>query len=88
MTETRNSTADVGATVTRIWGEVLAVPVGEESDFFESGGHSVTAMQVLNRIHDTYGVEVSVRDLFENPVLGEFIDAVRARLNGKADSCA
>ncbi|MBV8932084.1 MAG: hypothetical protein JOZ47_21760 [Kutzneria sp.] len=83
MTETgTNSGADVGETVTLIWREVLAVPVDENSDFFESGGHSVAVLQIINRIQECYGTELSVRDVFENSVLGDFIGVVRTRVNG------
>lgn len=72
----------VGDAVTLIWREVLATPVDEDSDFFECGGHSVAVLQVINRIQERHGVELSVRDLFENSVLGDFIAVVRTRLDG------
>ncbi|MEH1098512.1 branched-chain amino acid aminotransferase [Micromonospora sp. CPCC 205561] len=74
--------ADIGETVTLIWREVLAIPVDADSDFFESGGHSVAVLQVINRIQERFGTELSVRDLFENSVLGDFIDVVRTRVDG------
>lgn len=83
MTETeRNLSSDVGETVTSIWREVLATPVTEDSDFFESGGHSLAVLQVLNRIQEHYGIELSVRDIFENPVLRDFIGVVRKQVDG------
>ncbi|MFV2115555.1 phosphopantetheine-binding protein [Micromonospora sp. LOL_025] len=74
--------ADIGETVTLIWREVLAIAVDADSDFFESGGHSVAVLQVLNRIQEQLGIEMSVRDLFENSVLGDFVDVVRTRVHG------
>ncbi|WP_442934035.1 phosphopantetheine-binding protein [Micromonospora sp. CPCC 205561] len=68
--------------MTLIWREVLAIPVDADSDFFESGGHSVAVLQVINRIQERFGTELSVRDLFENSVLGDFIDVVRTRVDG------
>ncbi|WP_370040294.1 phosphopantetheine-binding protein [Micromonospora sp. M71_S20] len=68
--------------MTLIWREVLAIAVDADSDFFESGGHSVAVLQVLNRIQEQLGTEMSVRDLFENPVLGDFVDVVRTRVHG------
>lgn len=76
------SEAGVAETVTRIWQEVLATHVDTDSDFFESGGHSVAVLQVINRIEERFGIEPSVRDLFENSVLGDFIAVIRARVNG------
>ena len=80
MTETNGST-DVGETVALIWRDVLATPVTEDSDFFESGGHSLAVLQVLNRLKEHFGIELSVRDLFENSVLRDFIAIVQMRVD-------
>ena len=48
-----------------VWTEVLGVEhVGANDDFFELGGHSLTATQVLSRIRQHFGVELSFRDFF------------------------
>lgn len=88
MTTIRDGATDVGVTITRIWGDVLAVPVDVNSDFFESGGYSISVVQILNRIREIYGLELSVRDVFDNPVLGNFINIVRARLEEGTNKCA
>src|SRR5690606_2644805 len=42
-----------------IWQEVLGVnPIGVEDDFFRLGGHSLLAAQALNRIGNTFEMEV------------------------------
>ncbi|MEM9657902.1 MAG: amino acid adenylation domain-containing protein, partial [Planctomycetota bacterium] len=55
-----------------IWSDVLARPVQRSDDFFEIGGHSLAAMRVVSRIRQILSIDVELRTLFENPVLGEF----------------
>jgi non-ribosomal peptide synthetase component F/NAD(P)-dependent dehydrogenase (short-subunit alcohol dehydrogenase family) len=52
--------------IAEIWQEVLGLPqVGVVDNFFELGGHSLLASKVLARLHDAFGVELSLRQLFE-----------------------
>jgi amino acid adenylation domain-containing protein/non-ribosomal peptide synthase protein (TIGR01720 family) len=67
-----------------VWAEVLGVRiVGRHDDFFDLGGHSLTATQVVSRLRDIFGVALPIRLLFEHPNLaalgGEIDDAVRVR---------
>ncbi|HEY7202367.1 MAG TPA: non-ribosomal peptide synthetase, partial [Candidatus Dormibacteraeota bacterium] len=65
--------------VAAIWAEALGVGrVGREDDFFEIGGHSLVAAEVLDRVRDRLGVTLRMRALFDNPVLSEFATAVQA----------
>ncbi|HYH78372.1 MAG TPA: amino acid adenylation domain-containing protein, partial [Longimicrobium sp.] len=56
-----------------IWAEVLrAQRVGRQDNFFEVGGHSLLAVQVISRVRQRMAVEVALRDLFTRPVLADF----------------
>jgi hypothetical protein len=51
--------------VVGIFEEVLLLDrVGVSDNFFDVGGHSLLAMQVVSRVRDTFGVEIEVRNIF------------------------
>ncbi|WP_043711593.1 non-ribosomal peptide synthetase [Corallococcus macrosporus] len=53
-----------------IWRDVLAVEqVGARDSFFDLGGQSMKAVQVVARIQEAWKVDVSLRVLFEHPTL-------------------
>ncbi|MDE3154818.1 MAG: amino acid adenylation domain-containing protein [Acidobacteriota bacterium] len=63
-----------------IWHELLGHrPSGPGDSFFESGGHSLLAMLLAQRIRTLFGVDVSLRQLFESPTLGGLAARIRAR---------
>jgi acyl carrier protein len=61
-----------------LWQETLRVDrIGVNDNFFESGGHSLLAMQLVRRIRDLFGVEIPLKSLFQRPHLRDlaaFID--------------
>ncbi|WP_084610648.1 hybrid non-ribosomal peptide synthetase/type I polyketide synthase [Archangium violaceum] len=62
------------------WAEVLRLEkVGLHDNFFDAGGHSLLAMQLVARVREAVGVELPLRAVFESPTLGGMADAV-ARL--------
>jgi amino acid adenylation domain-containing protein len=62
-----------------IWGEVLgAVPASVEDSFIALGGHSLRATQVLARVRERFGVEISFRDFMRRPTVAALAQRIRA----------
>ncbi|MEU3994126.1 amino acid adenylation domain-containing protein, partial [Streptomyces platensis] len=58
-----------------LFAEALGRPsVGLDENFFESGGHSLSASRLITRIRSTLGFEISVRDFFESPTVAELVE--------------
>jgi amino acid adenylation domain-containing protein len=63
--------------VCRIWAEVLGVErVGVEDDFFDLGGHSLRATQVVSRLRQAFGVQLAPFIVFELRTPAELARAV------------
>jgi len=57
--------------------------VGRHDHFFELGGHSLLAVQLMARVRQRLGLEVSLQGLFAHPVLEQFARLVsRAQHSG------
>nr|WP_076955281.1 non-ribosomal peptide synthetase [Pseudomonas azotoformans] len=66
--------------VAAIWAEVLGLPqVGLEDHFFEIGGHSLLATRVMSRVRQALGIDAPLKGLFEQPVLGRFVQALSGK---------
>ncbi|KAF9950728.1 hypothetical protein BGZ72_007664, partial [Mortierella alpina] len=60
---------EVETTLAAIWSALLKVDrIGRQDNFFMLGGHSLLAVQMIERLRRV-GLVISVRDLFETPVL-------------------
>lgn len=72
--------------IAAIWCRVLDVErVGAADDFFARGGESLRAMHVINRVNVAFGLELSVRTMFDAPSLRDFAALVDRELRAAAD---
>ena len=56
----------------KLWRELLGQPeIGIDDNFFENGGHSLLAMQLMARARNEFQTELSLRNVFEAPTIAE-----------------
>jgi amino acid adenylation domain-containing protein len=56
--------------IAAIWSEIMGVDqIGIHDNFFHLGGHSLMAIQVVHRINQAFKVNLSVRNIFEDPTI-------------------
>lgn len=72
--EPRTNTAK---TIAAFWSELLKVDgIGIEDDFFDLGGDSLIATGLVARLRATFGVEIRLASLFEQPTIAGLSEAV------------
>ncbi|HXI72603.1 MAG TPA: MupA/Atu3671 family FMN-dependent luciferase-like monooxygenase [Verrucomicrobiae bacterium] len=70
---------EVEKTLASLWSELLDVQrVGRLDNFFESGGHSLLAMQLVSRVRTRFGVDLPLKHLFERPTVAGLAEAIDA----------
>jgi amino acid adenylation domain-containing protein/thioester reductase-like protein len=73
--------------VAGIWMEVLGLPrVGLDDDFFDLGGHSLTATKLMYGVRKAFGVDLPLRTLFESPTVRALSQAVEDLRRGAAST--
>ncbi len=72
--------------IAQIWAEVLqlekvgAEKVGVNDNFFDLGGHSLSAIRVMTRLQENFGVALSLRNLFQFPTIEALASQLEALL--------
>ncbi|HEX7892592.1 MAG TPA: condensation domain-containing protein, partial [Terriglobales bacterium] len=60
-----------------IWAEVLRIEaIGIQDNFFDLGGHSLSATRVVARVRQAFAVDLPLRKLFETPTIAELANAI------------
>jgi acyl transferase domain-containing protein/acyl carrier protein len=73
---------EIQQSLANIWQEFLGInQIGIYDDFFELGGDSLLITRIISRLREVFQLELSHRDLFENPTLaglGKIIESANA----------
>lgn len=63
--------------------------IGREDNFFRLGGHSLMGAQLIAKIQERFGVELSLRSMFDHPsvhgIASEIDSLIRSHLNAMSD---
>ncbi len=60
--------------IVKIWSDVLGCDpsiIGVESNFFDLGGHSLKAMEMINGVEKALNFKISLQSFFTNPTVSE-----------------
>jgi amino acid adenylation domain-containing protein len=65
-----------------LWKDVLKLDsVGVNDNFFELGGHSLLVIQIISRVREVFGKDVSIHAMFETPTIA----GIASRLENTED---
>lgn len=56
-------------------------PFGIDDDFFEAGGHSLSATRVASRIQRLLRIDIGIRELFEHRTIATIAAHITNRLD-------
>jgi len=69
----------------QIWADILGIDqVGIHDNFFDLGGHSLTATQVVSRVIKSFQLELPLKALFESPTVADMAKIIKHNQARKA----
>ncbi|KAA6197506.1 AMP-binding protein, partial [Streptomyces parvus] len=65
--------------ISAIWSELLDItPIGIHDDFFQLGGHSMLAIQVISRVNEAFDTDMTLRVIFDSPTITALAEHVNS----------
>ncbi len=69
----------IEAQVMNFWGEVLETrPDGTNTDFFQCGGSSLSAVLLINKLYEVYRVKIGFFEFFKIATVKKISDFIKA----------
>lgn len=63
-----------------IWQTLLnKQPIGIDDNFFDLGGHSIKATQLVSKVYKALKIEINLRDIFTFPTITELVEIISAK---------
>lgn len=85
--ENEGHTSAIEFLLADIWRVVLGVEeIGRNDNFFDLGGNSLSAIQVVARAQQLFGKDIPITTLFEGGTLGEFAEEIERAVGAQAIS--
>ncbi len=73
-------------TLAKMWVEILGIErIGARDNFFDLGGNSLSAMQVVARMEKTFNVRVTLKTFFESPTIASSSKTLSANVKPTED---
>jgi amino acid adenylation domain-containing protein len=78
---------EVEQALAQIWSQVLGVEeIGIHDNFFDLGGHSLRATQLVSRLRQTFEIDLPLATLFEKPTLAQLAQVIEDILLAEIDA--
>ncbi|MEU9760843.1 MupA/Atu3671 family FMN-dependent luciferase-like monooxygenase [Streptomyces sp. NPDC047987] len=83
--------AEVERCVRALWAAEFSIDadgIAADASFFDLGGHSITAMRLVNRAREEFGTEYPMVRFYQEPTLRAMTDHMAAEAGGRRPSAA
>jgi acyl carrier protein len=72
-----------------VWGQLLQIePIGVRDNFFDLGGHSLMATQLVSRILNRFAVDLKLQVVFNEPTIEGLATLIDSALIEMSDDAA
>jgi sugar O-acyltransferase (sialic acid O-acetyltransferase NeuD family) len=76
-------TSDIEISLAEIWSGILKIEkIGVDDDFFDLGGHSLSAVQIAFQIQKKLNVNIPLQSFFDSPTISELSKKIESELVG------